>query len=79
MEHVNLVFDCMNIRKQLIYDPHIGRNLGYFDLDLGDSVDDKEELATEDLVFQVVSLLIFTQGQSTTMLKTVHESNSLEL
>lgn len=51
LKNVNLTFDCMSIRKQLIYDQRTGKNVGYSDLGLGENIDDKEDLATEALVF----------------------------
>ena len=56
LQHVNLVFDAMSIRKQLIYDPKEGKHIGYIDVGCGIKIDDHEALATEALVFQVVSL-----------------------
>lgn len=56
LQHVNLVFDGISIRSQLIYDHKKGENVGYIDLGYGIKVGDQEELATESLVFQIVSL-----------------------
>lgn len=46
----------MSIRKQLINETHNGKYVGCSDLGMGGNVDDKGELATEVLVFQIVSL-----------------------
>jgi hypothetical protein len=55
LKDVSLVFDAMSIRKQILYDQKEGKNIGYVDLG-GVNVDNQEDLATEALVFQVVSL-----------------------
>lgn len=35
LKNVNLTFDGMSIRKQLIYEPHTGKYVGYSDLGMG--------------------------------------------
>lgn len=55
LKHVNLVFEAMSIRKQVIYDHNKGKNFGYFNL--GNEVNsDSETLAPEASVFQIVAL-----------------------
>lgn len=56
LKDVNLVFDSMSIRKQVIYDHNKGKNFGYVDLGNDIKAEDPETLASEALVFQVVSL-----------------------
>ena len=56
LQHVNPVSDSRGIRKQLIYDTEPGKHMRYIDVGRGIKVDDHEALATEALVFQVVSL-----------------------
>lgn len=55
LKHVSLVFDAMSIRKQLIYDHSVGKNIGYVSLGKNMQLDSPETLASEALVFQVVS------------------------
>lgn len=55
LKHVSLVFDCMSIRKQLIYDHNERKQYGYVDFG-GFQIESHEELASEALVFQIVSL-----------------------
>lgn len=57
MRHVNLVFHAMSVRKQLIYDHNEGKHVGYVNFG-GLQVDHHKVLATEALVFQVVSLKV---------------------
>ena len=52
LKHVNLTFDSMSIRKQVLYDKKRGRNF----VGSGLRVDDDETLASEALVFQIVAL-----------------------
>lgn len=54
-KHFNLVFDAMSIRKQIVYDHNKVKNYGYVDVG-GFQLENQEEVATEALVFQVVSL-----------------------
>ena len=56
LQHVNLVFDDMSIRKQVIYDPREGKNFGYVNLGNDIKVNEHETLAIEALVFQIVAL-----------------------
>ena len=56
LQHVNLVFDAMSIRKQVIYDPREGKNFGYVNLGNDIKVNEHETLASEALVFQIVAL-----------------------
>lgn len=56
LKQVNLVFDAMSIRKQIIYDHHQGKNYGYVDFGNNMKTEGPETLASEALVFQVVSL-----------------------
>ncbi|KAG8307101.1 THAP domain containing 9 [Homalodisca vitripennis] len=55
LRNVSLVFDSMSIRKQIVYDEQLGKNVGYVDVG-GFKIDNNEEIATEALVFQIVSL-----------------------
>lgn len=53
---VNLVFDAMSIRKQIIYDHNLGKNFGYVNFGNELNTDKSETLATEALVFQIVAI-----------------------
>lgn len=56
MQHVNLTFDAVRIRSQLIHDPKKVESVGYIDLGYGMKLGDQEELATESLVMQIICL-----------------------
>lgn len=57
LRNVGLIFDGMAIRKQQVYDSSRGKMVGFVDLG-GIQTAESEELASEALVFQIVS---FTQ------------------
>lgn len=57
LNHVSLTFDAMSIRKQVIFYYNQGKNVGYVNLG-GLKTENHEELATEALVFQIVSLSV---------------------
>lgn len=54
MQDVSLIFDSMAIRSQIVYDKKIDKHCGYVDYG-GIAAPNLEELATEALVFQIVS------------------------